>query len=40
LTAQTPTNERVIIPKAGHVMNVANPQTFNAMLIEFFGRNQ
>ena len=35
-----PRTERAIIPKAGHVMNVANPQAFNAMLLEFFLKNQ
>jgi pimeloyl-ACP methyl ester carboxylesterase len=34
-----PRNERAIIPKAGHVMNVANPTAFNALLLGFFAKN-
>lgn len=34
-----PRNERAIIPKAGHVMNLANPQAFNALLLGFFQKN-
>jgi len=34
-----PRNERAVIPKAGHVMNLANPQAFNATLLGFWSRN-
>lgn len=34
-----PRNERAIIPKAGHVMNLANPPAFNALLLGFFSKN-
>lgn len=34
-----PRNERAVIPKAGHVMNVANPTAFNALLLGFFSKN-
>ena len=35
-----PRNKRTIIPKAGHVMNVVNPQAFNAVLLGFLLENQ